>query len=126
MPWIECYFANGDYHAWKVDRCPESMVAIENEVGAEYCECVSDEEFEREWRSSTSADREMPLYGSIGRGRWINVTYDVVDGKILMRVGSAGGYEGKADLMITEVIELIIALLRGVEEHLTRLTIKCK
>ncbi len=70
--------------------------------------------------------REIPLYGSVGRGRWINVTYDVVDRKILMRVGSAGGYEGKADLMITEAIELIIALLRGVEEHLTRLTIKCR
>lgn len=70
--------------------------------------------------------REIPLYGSVGRGRWIDVRYDVVDRKVIIHIGSAGGYEGKADLMMDEVIELIIALLRGVEEHLTRLTIKCK
>ena len=123
MPWIECYFADGSYHAWREDKCPESMTAIENEVGAEYCKCVSDEEHEREWRSTTSADREMPLYSSIGRGRWVNVAYDGVDGKILIRVGSAGGYEGKADLTIDEAIDLINALLRGVKSHLTS---KCK
>jgi len=42
VPWVRCYFANGGYHAFMVDVCPsdDELRRLEDEVGAELCECV--------------------------------------------------------------------------------------
>ena len=47
MPWVACYFADGGYHKFYVVACPDEdeLIVMENNVGAERCECVDDDHY---------------------------------------------------------------------------------
>lgn len=45
MPWVRCETATGEEYIFKVKECEEGRLRMfEQELGAESCECISDEE----------------------------------------------------------------------------------
>lgn len=68
MPWVRCETSTGEEYIFRVEKCEENQLRkLEQEFGAENCECMSDEELREYHEKHRREIREWLTWAMSGK-----------------------------------------------------------